>query len=208
MARTTLPPQPGRRRRIRSSLSFVRIALVLVPLLAHAAALDGVDVPNTVQMNGKTLLLNGYGLRTYSFLSIHIYVAALYLEHLSSDPEAILRSPETKLLSVTFKHDVSVDAARNAWRTGLANNCEPPCHLDPDEVEKFLAVVPGMQSGDSFSLVFTPQGATVTVNGQLVGTVSHPQLAEAMLATFLGPKPASPELKQELLAGQPGGTKP
>ena len=44
------------------------------------------QLPDTLQVDGKTLHLNGLGLRTYSFLRIHIYVAGLYLEHLSTDP--------------------------------------------------------------------------------------------------------------------------
>jgi Chalcone isomerase-like len=41
----------------------------------------------------------------------------------------------------------------------------------------------------------------VTVGGHTVGTVSKPQFAQAMLATFLGPKPGSPSLKHDLLRG-------
>jgi Chalcone isomerase-like len=61
--------------------------------------------------------------------------------------------------------------------------------------------VPVMCEGDNFSLLFTRNGATVSVNGKLIGTVSQPRFAEAILATFLGPNPASPSLKQELLRG-------
>jgi len=168
-------------------------------LVAHAAQLDGVQLPDTQQVGGKTLQLNGFGLRTYSLLGVHIYVAGLYLEHRNSDPEAIIRSAETKLLMVQFERGVGADAARNAWRDGLQNNCQPPCHLEPADVEAFLAEVPAMHAGDSYSLVFTQHGATVIVDGQQVGVVSRPQFAAAMLATFLGPRPASPALKQELL---------
>jgi Chalcone isomerase-like len=182
-------------------------ALILVSIVvpvwrvAYAAELDGVQLPETVQVDGKTLQLNGYGLRTYSFLEIHVYVASLYLEHTSTDPEAILRSPETKLLTVSFQRGVSADRARDAWRQGFENNCLAPCHLDPQDVERFLAEVPAMREGDNFSMLFTRNGATVSVNGKLIGTVSQPRFAEAMLATFLGPNPASPSLKQELLRG-------
>jgi hypothetical protein len=171
--------------------------------LAQAAEFDGVQLPDTIQAGGKTLQLNGFGRRTYSILGIHIYVASLYLEHLSSDPGQILQSPETKLLNVRFERNVSEEDARKAWRDGLANNCQPPCQLDPSDVEKFLAQVPAMQEGDVFSLLFTQHGATVTVGGQLIGTISKPQFAEAMLATFLGPRPASPSLKRALLRGHP-----
>ena len=170
-------------------------------LAAHAVELDGVQLPDTVQVDGKALQLNGYGIRTFSFLEIHVYIASLYLEHLSTDPEAILRSPETKLLKVRFQRSVSAERARKAWREGLENNCIPPCHLDPQDVERFLAQVPAMEAGDDFTLLFTPRGAVVTAGGKQLGVVSQPQFAEAMLATFLGPKPGAPSLKRELLRG-------
>jgi hypothetical protein len=170
---------------------------------ARAAVIDGVQLPPTLQVFGQTLQLNGSGLRTYSILGIHIYVVGLYLEHLSTNAEAILQSPETKLLTVRFEHDVGAEEARNAWRVGLQNNCVAPCQLDPQDEANFLAMVPGMHAGDGYDLLFTPNGATVSVNGKLVGTVTKPQFAVAMLATFLGPKPAAPDLKRDLLAGHP-----
>ena len=179
------------------------LSAIIIPvwIAARAAELDGVQVPDTLQVDSKTLHLNGYGLRTYSILGIHIYVASLYLEHLSTNPEEIIRSPETKLLLVRFERSVSADQARKAWHDGLTNNCKTPCQLDPKDVEQFLADIPAMHTGDNFSLLFKQHSATVTVGGQQIGTISSPQFAEAMLATFLGPAPASPKLKQELLAG-------
>jgi hypothetical protein len=179
------------------------LSAIVLPIccVARAAELDGVQLPDAVAADGRTLRLNGYGLRTYSILGIHIYVAALYLQHVSTDAEQIIRSPETKLLVVRFERSVSADAARKAWREGLDNNCQLPCRLDPDDVARFLAGIPAMHAGDNYSLLFTPHGTTVTVSGQEVGVVSRLELAEAMLATFLGPRPASPKLKQELLAG-------
>ena len=159
-------------------------------------------MPDTLQVDGTTLHLNGYGLRTYSILGIHIYVASLYLEHLSSDATEIIQSPETKLMTVRFVRNVSAEQARKAWQDGLANNCIAPCHLAPHDVEQFLAVVPPMHAGDNYSLLFTRNSATVTVSGRLIGTISLPQFANAMLATFLGPNPASPTLKEELLGLQ------
>lgn len=176
---------------------------VLAPVrfVTHAAELDNVPIPDTIQVNRKTLHLNGYGLRTYSLLAVHIYVASLYLEHLNTNPDEIINSPETKLLIVRFKQNVSSAEARNAWRDGLANNCLASCHLDPSDIEKFLAMVPGMHIGDSYAFLFQERGVTVTVGGQFVGTISSPQFAKTILAMFLGPRPASPRLKEDLLKG-------
>jgi hypothetical protein len=202
------------RRRRRSPicqwLSIVRIhpsiALVLLTIFApiwsvvHAAELDGVQIP-ALQVSAKTLHLNGFGLRTYSILGIHIYIASLYLEHFSTDPEEIIRSPETKLLMVRFEHSVNASEAQGAWRVGLENNCQAPCHLDPQDVERFLSLIPAMHVGDNYSLLFTQNHAIVSVNGHQIGTISQPEFATAMLATFLGANPASMRLKRELLRG-------
>jgi hypothetical protein len=110
---------------------FVVAIIVPVWFAVCAAELDGVQLPDTLQADGEMLQLNDFGLRTYSVLGIHIYVAALYLEHLSTDAEAIIRSPETKVLTVRFERNVSADAARNAWRVGLENNCQSPSHDSP-----------------------------------------------------------------------------
>jgi hypothetical protein len=136
---------------------------------------------------GKTLQLNGYGIRTYSILAAPIYTAALYLERFSTDANTIIHSLETKLLTVRFEHAVSAERARQAWRTGFENNCVAPCQLDSDDVERFLAMVPAMHANDYFNLLFTRDEATVSVNGQPLGTINKRQFAEAALGTFLGP---------------------
>ena len=191
------------KRRLSCAAILLSCALITVgivaPVVAYAGEIDNVQVPDTLQVAGKTLHLNGYGLRTYSILGIHIYVASLYLEHLSSNPDEIIQSPETKLLNVTFVRDVTADQARKAWRDGFANNCKDPCHLDPNDIERFLAEVPAMRAGDNFSLLFQQNIATIAVGGQQLGTITSPQFAEAMLATFFGPAPASLSLKQALL---------
>jgi hypothetical protein len=158
-------------------------------------------VPETVQADGKTLHLNGAGLRTFSIFRVHVYVAALYLEHPASDPDAILTSPETKLVKVNFVRNVSAQQARQSWQDGLANNCRPPsCVLDPNEVATFLARVPAMRAGERFSLLFDQRGAEIDLDDHPFGFIPDREFAEAILATFLGPKPGSPELKRELLA--------
>jgi hypothetical protein len=180
---------------------FVVALLAPVRCLAATADLDGVELPQMARADGKILHLNGIGLRTYSILGIHIYVAALYLEHPSTDADAIMQSPETKSLEIRFVRDVSADAARRAWRTGLENNCRAPCQLDPDDVAHFLALIPGMHKGERYSILFNELGATVSADGVPFATIAKPQFAAAMLATFLGPAPASPRLKAGLLQG-------
>ena len=71
-------------------LSFTAFLLFTYVSAAAAVELDGVAMPEAQTVAGARLALNGLALRTYSFLRVHIYVAALYLEHRTSDAKAIL----------------------------------------------------------------------------------------------------------------------
>ena len=98
--------------------------------VAHAADRDGVSMPDMRIVNGTQMHLNGIGLRTFSVLGIRIYVAGLYLERRSDNPDAILHSPETKLLDIRILRDVDAEDARKAWQESFEQNCKAPCYLD------------------------------------------------------------------------------
>lgn len=183
---------------------LVLAAFVLMPLSAtDAAVLDGVAMPDNRVVNGTRMALNGIGLRTYSLLGIPIYVAGLYLERRSDNSDGILHSSETKLLEIHFVRDVGTQDAQQAWRTGFANNCQPPaCHIDPSDIERFVASVPSIHRGDDTRMLFTASGVSVTFNGRSLGDIHDHHFAETLLATFLGPAPPTPALKRALLGGQ------
>src|SRR4051794_31856801 len=120
------------------------VLLFALTAMAGAAELDGVVMPDTQDVAGHHLVLNGLGLRTYSILRVHVYVAGLYLEHRSADPDAILSSNQLKLLRFVFVRDVDAEDARKSWRVALERNCEVPCRLPADSAARFLAAIPSV----------------------------------------------------------------
>ena len=181
----------------------VTVLAVLAPLASQAAELDGVSLPETRALGDTTLRLNGMGLRTYSWLKLHIYVAGLYLEHPTHSAAIVMDSTEKKLLEMQFQRDVEAKDARQAWRDGFADNCKAPCQLPKDKIEKFVAEVPAFHTGDRSTLTFLPQGLEIKLNGKVMGRLDDPEFARLILATFIGPVPPSPGLKAGLL-GQAG----
>ena len=150
-------------------------------------------------VNTTTVVLNGFGLRTYSLLDIHVYVAGLYLEQPSNNAKAILASPGIKVLQIHFVHNVGVGGIRSAWRTGLRNNCVAPCTLSPSLLSRFLDALQPVRAGDIVTFTFTRDGVTVASDGRVIGQIMDPSFARLMLAVFLGPHVAAPRLKRELL---------
>jgi hypothetical protein len=190
-----------------SARAMIRILILavagLVPVsLASGAELHGISLPDLRVIDGMQMRLNGIGLRTYSVLSIPIYVAGLYLEQPSRDGNRILHSQERKLLEMRFLHDVDAKDAQDAWRDGLEHNCAAPCYLDPHAVQRFLAAVPSMRKGDESTMLFTAAGMTATVNGRPIGELADPNFASTLLATFIGAVPPTPQLKRQLLGSR------
>ena len=174
-------------------------AFIAAGIPAWAAELSGVALPDAQDTAGAHLVLNGIALRTFSFMRFHIYVAGLYLEHRSDDPDAILGSNEYKLLRFTFLRDIGQSQARRAWRDSLDQSCPTPCRLPARSVDAFLASVPAIHAGDTSVFAFTPQGLDVTMNGRSVGRIEDPLFVHVVLSSFLGPHPTAPEVKRELL---------
>jgi hypothetical protein len=173
------------------------IALLAGP--ARAAQLANVTLPNTATAGGTALVLNGIGLRTYSLLGVHIYVAGLYLQTPSHDASEILASSGVKLLILHFVHDVPAAKVRSAWRKGLLQNCTDPCSLQPALLSRFLLSLPAMHAGETVKLVFTKTGVSAYDDETPAGSFADPQFSRLLLAVFLGPHASVPRLKAELL---------
>jgi hypothetical protein len=183
---------------------LVLAVIALAPCaVARGATLDGIAMPDIRVADGTRMRLNGIGLRTYSIFGLHIYIAGLYLERQSNNPDSILHSSERKLLDIRFLRDVDAADARKAWQDGFDNNCRlPECYLDPRDVARFLAAIPPIHRGDETMLLFSPKGVDVTFNGRPLGDITDPHFAETLLATFIGPVPPTPRLKRELLGSR------
>lgn len=156
-------------------------------------------MPDSQDIAGRRLVLNGLGLRTYSMLRIHIYVAGLYLTRRSHDGVAILQSDQPKMLRFFFLHDVDAEAARASWREALDRNCLPPCSLPARDLDRFLAAIPSVHAGDISAILFTARRLDFFMNERLVGRISDPNFVGVILSTFIGPKPTSAALKAGLL---------
>ena len=75
----------------RVALALGVLVLAVAAATAFAADVAGVKLPDTVEVDGKTLKLNGAGVRK-KFVA-KVYVAALYVETPSKDASTTVYSP-------------------------------------------------------------------------------------------------------------------
>ena len=183
---------------IRPLLALFLVAALATPALAGKKA--GVTMPDSVQVSGKTLSLNGMGVREATMLKVDVYVAGLYLEQVSSDPAAILASPGTKRMVLKFVRDVDREDIVDAWKEGFKKNATVSAASLKADIDKLNSWMGNFAEGDTLTFTFLPDGSVqVDVNKARKGTIKGEGFARSLLSIWLGKKPPNGGLKKGLL---------
>jgi len=172
------------------------------PSLAGRKA--GVTMPDTIVVANQQLVLNGMGLREATWLDIDVYVAGLYVQHPTSNPDALIRKDEVKRLVLQFVRDVGHGDIVKAWHEGFKGNATVPlAKLDP-YIKQLDAWMPSFNDGDTLTFTYIPgQGVAVDINGARKGVIQNADFARSLFAIWLGPKPPTHDLKRGLLGSHP-----
>jgi hypothetical protein len=177
------------------------LAIVLTLLLsapAWALEVAGVNVPATATVAGKTLSLNGAGVRSKFF--VKVYVGALYTEKKVATTEELLRDPGEKAVRMHFVHKkVEKEKIVEVFAEGLANNAPETAHSA--NAKTFLSWFRNdFVAGDTVGIDVSPDGAlSASHNGKALGTLRDPAFARAVLLIWFGEKPADAGLKKGML---------
>ncbi|MCC6278023.1 MAG: chalcone isomerase family protein [Oligoflexia bacterium] len=176
--------------------------LLFAGAFSNAAEMYDVKFDDQIKLDGKTLVLNGMGLRDKTILavSIRVYVGGLYLISPSSDPDAILKSKDPKVVRTQFKRNVKAKDVKNGWKDGLTANCEDTCKALEPTAEKLYQALVDVKEGDVLEYRFKDSSnVEVLLNETSLVKLTDASLVSAMLKTWLGPKPVTEGLKKALL---------
>lgn len=181
------------------TLPALAAALSLLPLAAQAKEVAGVALPDTMQVAGKTLALNGAGLRKRVF--IKVYVGGLYLEARSGDPEAIVAADAPKAVRMHFLRGVEKEKVLGAFREGFEKNSKATAAAAASRLEAVDKVLPAeLKEGQVLVVTYAPgTGSTVGVEGGASATVEGKEFADALFRNWLGKEPADEGLKEGML---------
>ncbi|BCA79084.1 chalcone isomerase family protein [Desulfuromonas sp. AOP6] len=175
--------------------------LLLAPLPVLAVEVEGVQLPDRLEVQGETLHHNGHGIRKKLFFDI--YIGSLYTATPVRSLSETLASPGAKLILMDFLYKkVEKEKIIEAFREGLAN--QSAALASGEEAKAFLAWFGrDFVRGDRVELELGGDG-TVTArhNGELLGTLHSTAFAEAVLGIYLGDKPADARLKAGMLQGK------
>ncbi len=152
------------------------LALLVSPVLSALAAepvtVGDVKFEPTVQLQGRTLQLNGAGLRYKAVFKV--YAAGLYLEKKAATPAEVHAQKGPKRLAVTMLRDIDSSELGRLFSRGMEDNMDRAA---------FSKLIPGvlrmsqifsehkmLKAGDHFVIDWLPgTGTLVTVKGQPQG---------------------------------------
>lgn len=181
------------------------LLLMAVSQSLLARECQGVNLPDQLQVSGKTLQLNGLGLREATLFKVKVYVASLYLEQKSTDSHEILASNQVKRLLLHFVRDVGRDDITKAWSEGFAASAGDALPTLQDRIAMLNSWMKDMKIGDQLTFTSLPgTGVQVDVAGKTPGTIKGDDFARALFGIWLGATPPNPGLKSGLLGGRCG----
>lgn len=166
----------------------ITAALTLAAVTAGAATIAGVNIEDTATVGTQKLVLNGAALRK-KFV-VKVYVGALYLPSKQNNAAAIIAADAPRRQVMHFLYDVDMAKMAEAWEEGLTANT-PNASAEVKTAFRTLGSwMEDMKEGQKIVLTYAPgTGTTVEVNGKNKGTLGGKAVADAILNTWIGPKP-------------------
>ncbi|HUO86521.1 MAG TPA: chalcone isomerase family protein [Thermoanaerobaculia bacterium] len=177
------------------------LALVLAfAATAGAAELAGAVFDDRVTIGDQALVLNGTGIRSKFF--VKVYAAGLYLPARQSDAGRILAADQPRRTVLHFLYDVERQKMCDAWDDALAGNTPRASAQLKQRFATLCSAMDDVADGDRMVFTYLPgAGTTVEVAGRNKGTISGKDFADALWAAWIGPKPATKDLRAGLLGG-------
>ena len=177
----------------------IALSLVGAAVAAEAKTVAGVNVPDTVTVNNQTLVLNGASIRKKLF--IKIYVGGLYLAAKQSDAAAVITTDAPRRMLMHFLYGVSKSQISEAWEEGLRDNTPNASAEVKANFNKLISWMEPIDKGKQLVFTYVPSSGTIVeINGVAKGTLPGKATADAILATWIGPKPGpGNDFKKEVL---------
>ncbi|MBU3660406.1 MAG: chalcone isomerase [Flavobacteriales bacterium] len=165
---------------------------------SQTKTIAGVKFPTTTKVNGKTLEMNGGGLREKYW--IDLYVAALYLENKTTDAGKIIYADDEQAIHIKI---ISGSVTRERFIESVKEGFSNANHgkATPEQIKKFMGFFnEEIKEGDRINLEYTPkEGLVVIKNGTEKGKIEGVEFKKALFSIWLGSTPADATLKKGML---------
>jgi hypothetical protein len=180
-------------------IPLVLIFIIMSPV-SHAREIEGINMPESLEVGKSKLILNGAGVRSKFFMDL--YVGGLYLQNKSNNPKEIIEADEPMAIRLHIISSlITSKKMENATREGFENATEGNIEPIKSQIEKFISVFQEkIDEDDIFDMIYSPgKGVEVYKNGESKSTIEGLAFKQALFGIWLSDKPAQKSLKEEML---------
>ena len=191
-------------------VSGVALLFLLLPLAAGAIVEPDTkleyDDTVTLETEGSThtLVVTGVGLREKTFMKVNVYCIVSYVSAgvtLKGDQGvALLELDAPKMIKMDLLRGFSREKLVNAFKDVIEKNYEDQSAFAADMDAFFAYFTDDAQEGDALTFTYLPgEGLTTVLNGEEKGVIENFEFVKALWTVWFGEKPASKDLKKNLL---------
>jgi hypothetical protein len=183
--------------------TFATCALILLFFTTAPAIskeIGGVKLPDTMELAGKTLKLNGAGLRSKFFFKI--FAGGLYLESSVHDGKTVINADSPMLIRLHFIFDgLSPEKLQNGWKEGFELTAPGAEGKLKQAITTYVSLFSDeINENDIYDISWQPgHGLDIIHNGTLLGTINLLDFKKSLYAIWLGDEPVDDDLKEGLL---------
>jgi len=161
----------------------------------HALNFDGVEFKDTLNKNGKKLVLNGVGKRVVAIF-IKPHFSALYLESKSKNAEKIIQSNQAKNVIMHLRIDLSKSQLQGAITDGLKeNNVDQVKYRS--EIAQLMSMLEDSKKGQRLNIYMDNQRVEI-VKGSRKEVILSSTFGNELLKLWIG-IPPNKALKKGML---------
>lgn len=185
---------------MKTTLALALLLCIGAASVATAREVAGVTLPDTVSIEGKTLKLNGAGLRTK--MVFKVYAAGLYLETPSKDAATVISSDQIRRMHLSILRSLDRSKITEAISEGFEKNSKGELPALKARLDRLNAMIPNVEKGDQILLTYVPgKGTVVSAKNVERGVIEGKDFADALFSVWLGGNPVQKDLKKALLGG-------
>lgn len=174
------------------------LSSLLLALPALAGEQAGVKMPDSMQLEGKQLKLNGMGIRKK--VVFKVYVAGLYVETPSKDAGAIIEADQVKRVEIQMTRNVDKASFTEAVVKGFEANNKDRMSALKERLDQLANAIPDLKEGQRISVTYVPgKGTTIEDPAGKALLLPGKDFADGMFRVWLGSSPVDSGLKEGLL---------
>ena len=176
------------------------LTLVVMSSVCNAEKIEGIDMPDSLEVGKSKLVLNGAGVRSKFFMDL--YVGGLYLQNKSNNPQEIIEANQPMAIRLHIISSlITSKKMENATMEGFENATKGNIEPIKSEIERFISVFKeNIEKNDIFDLLYLPgEGLEVYKNDELKSRIHGLAFKQALFGIWLSDKPAQKSLKEEML---------